>query len=264
MRVGFVHGVMNTDNMSVLGLTIDYGPYGWLDDYDPDWTPNTTDAGGRRYRFGWQPRVAQWNLAQLANAIYALIQDTAPLEQALSCYEECYHAGWREMMMRKLGLQRFRPATDIALLEGLNETLQVSETDMTLFYRALAELPAEGGEPLAVIRRAFYRPEEVVGEKAARIGAWLDKYRLRLREEGVAPAGRRAQMNAVNPKFVLRNYLAQLAIDAAGKGDYTLIRDLQAVLRRPYDEHPEHEDWAGLRPDWARERVGCSMLSCSS
>ncbi|HEX7036716.1 MAG TPA: YdiU family protein [Pseudomonadales bacterium] len=264
MRVGFVHGVMNTDNMSVLGLTIDYGPYGWVDDYDPDWTPNTTDAAGRRYRFGWQPRVAQWNLVQLANAIYPLIQDTAPLERALSGYEESYHRGWREMMQRKLGLRTFRPATDIALLDALNETLQITETDMTLFYRALADLPLEGGEPLETIRGAFYRPEEVVGEKAARITAWLERYRQRLNEEGVDPAERRAAMNAVNPKFVLRNYLAQLAIDAAEQGDYAPIHRLQAALRRPYDEQPEHAELAARRPDWARERVGCSMLSCSS
>jgi len=264
MRVGFVHGVMNTDNMSVLGLTIDYGPYGWLDDYDPDWTPNTTDAAGRRYRFGWQPRIAQWNLVQLANAIYPVIEDTAPLEEGLKRYEQAYLTGWRDMMMQKLGLREFRPSTDIALLDGLNEILQVTETDMTLFFRGLAELHSRDGDPLDAVREGYYVPEEVSGDKAARIGAWFEKYRERLREEDVDPDARRRQMNAVNPKFVLRNYLAQLAIDAAEQGDFRIIHELQDVLRRPYDDHPGHEEWAGRRPDWARERVGCSMLSCSS
>ena len=264
MRVGFVHGVMNTDNMSVLGLTIDYGPYGWLDDYDPDWTPNTTDAAGRRYRYGWQPRIAQWNLVQLANAIYPLIDDTAPLEEGLKRFERGYLDGWRDMMMRKLGLQDFRPETDIALLDGLNEMLQATETDMTLFYRGLAELRPDDDDPLAAVREAYYAPEDVVGEKAARILAWFDRYRQRVRAEGLDTDERRRRMNAVNPRFVLRNYLAQIAIDAAEQGDFSVIRQVQDVLRRPYDEHPRHEDWAGRRPDWARERVGCSMLSCSS
>lgn len=103
MRVGFVHGVMNTDNMSILGLTIDYGPYGWLEDYDPDWTPNTTDAGGRRYRFGYQSQVALWNLVQLANTIYPLIEETDPLELALEGYQEYYQQGYQAMMAQNWG-----------------------------------------------------------------------------------------------------------------------------------------------------------------
>lgn len=263
MRVGFVHGVMNTDNMSVLGLTVDYGPYGWLDDYDPDWTPNTTDAAGRRYRYGWQPRIAHWNLVQLANAIYPAIEDTAPLEEGLERYEQVYLSGWRDMMMKKLGLGEFRPATDIALLDGLTEVLQITETDMTLFFRALADVEGDD-DPLATVREAFYAPEEVTGDAARRLSSWLVRYRQRVGDEAADPSARRAQMNSVNPKFVLRNYLAQLAIDAAEQGDFSVVRKLQDVLRRPYDDHPEHEAWAGRRPDWARERVGCSMLSCSS
>jgi uncharacterized protein YdiU (UPF0061 family) len=264
MRVGFVHGVMNTDNMSVLGLTIDYGPYGWLDNYDPDWTPNTTDAAGRRYRFGYQPRIAQWNLLQLANAIYPLIGHADPLDKALQRFEQSYLEGWRDMMTCKLGLREFRPAKDIVLLDELHDMLQITETDMTLFYRGLADVGLEDDDPLAVVREAYYAPEEVVGEKAQRIRAWFDKYRQRLRSDGLDATARRERMHAVNPRFVLRNYLAQLAIDAAEQGEFGVIRQLQDVLRRPYDEHPGHEDWAGRRPDWARERVGCSMLSCSS
>jgi serine/tyrosine/threonine adenylyltransferase len=264
MRVGFVHGVMNTDNMSVLGLTIDYGPYGWLDDYDPDWTPNTTDAAGRRYRFGYQPRIGQWNLLQLANAVHPAIGDVAPLQEGLKAYEEAYLDGLRVMMTAKLGLKNFQPTTDIPLLDRLNEVLQVTETDMTLFYRRLAEVRPDGEDPIEVLRAAYYAPQELDGDAGRRVRAWLDAYLARVRDDGLDPERRRAAMNRVNPKFVLRNYLAQTAIDAAEQNDFTVIHQLQDVLRAPYDEHPDHEAWAGKRPDWARERVGCSMLSCSS
>ncbi|MDZ7671031.1 MAG: YdiU family protein [Gammaproteobacteria bacterium] len=264
MRVGFVHGVMNTDNMSVLGLTIDYGPYGWLDDYDPDWTPNTTDAGGRRYRFGYQARIAHWNLAQLANAIYPLIEDTAPLEAGLKRFERDYLEGWRDMMLAKLGLTEFQSATDAALLNDLNDVLQVVETDMTIFFRALADLTRDHSDPLAVVSDAFYTPTEVTGDKARQIRGWLERYQRRLGNQALDHGARRTQMNTVNPRFVLRNYLAQTAIDAAEQGDFKVIHQLQDVLRNPYDDHPEYAQWAGKRPDWARERVGCSMLSCSS
>jgi uncharacterized protein YdiU (UPF0061 family) len=141
MRVGFVHGVMNTDNMSILGLTIDYGPYGWLENYDPDWTPNTTDAAGRRYRFGQQPAIAQWNLAQLANAIYPLIGQVEPLQAVLDDYvQPIYQAGWQQMMARKLGLNAFDPATDDDLIAELLAILPLAETDMTIFFRRLARL----------------------------------------------------------------------------------------------------------------------------
>lgn len=268
MRVGFVHGVMNTDNMSVLGLTIDYGPYGWLDDFDPDWTPNTTDAAGRRYRFGYQPRIGQWNLLQLANAIHPAVGDTAVLQEGLKRFEQAYLEGWRDMMTAKLGLTSFRPTTDIPLLDQLNEVLQLTETDMTLFYRRLADLGADLGadaaDPLDVLREAYYTPQALDGDVGKRVRAWIDAYLARVREDGLGDQQRRASMNRVNPKFVLRNYLAQLAIDAAEQDDFSVIHQLQELLRTPYDEHPEHEDWAGKRPDWARERVGCSMLSCSS
>ncbi|QDT41539.1 hypothetical protein Pan241w_16020 [Gimesia alba] len=272
MRVGFVHGVMNTDNMSVLGLTIDYGPYGWLEDYDPNWTPNTTDAMGRRYRFGNQPQIALWNLVQFANALYPLIEDAEPLQQALDVYVDHYEQGWQAMMAEKLGLSSLQPETDIKLIEELQEVLQLVETDMTIFFRKLALLEVDG-EPsadideaalLAPLRDAYYEPEKVVGEVRIRICDWLQCYQNRLREEPSSDAVRREKMNRVNPKFVLRNYLAQLAIDKAEEGDFSLVNDLLELLRRPYDEQPDQEQYAGKRPEWARSRAGCSMLSCSS
>ena len=264
MRVGFVHGVMNTDNMSVLGLTIDYGPYGWLDDYDPDWTPNTTDAAGRRYRFGYQPRIAQWNLLQLANALYPLVGEAPPLEAGLKRYEQLYLDGWRDARLAKLGLGELRPETDLALLDDLEDVLTATETDMTLFFRHLADVTPEDPDPLARLAEAYYEPADLDGAAGRTVRGWLARYQARVAEEGLPAGERRSRMNAVNPKFVLRNYLAQLAIDAAEQGDFGMIQGLQDVLRTPYDEHPGHEDWAGRRPDWARTRVGCSMLSCSS
>ena len=267
MRVGFVHGVMNTDNMSVLGLTIDYGPYGWLEDYDPNWTPNTTDAAGRRYRFAHQPAIAQWNLLQLANAIYPLVGEAAPLEQALKDYEGNYMAHWRAMMSAKLGFTSLTEA-DTGLLDELDAVLQLTETDMTLFYRALADLSPDlldnGGSPVDRLMHIYYRPEEVAGEQRKRIDAWLSAYLMRTRQEGLPAEERRAAMNAVNPLYVLRNYLAQLAIDKAEAGDASLIHELQDVLRNPYAEQPGKDQFADKRPDWARTRVGCSQLSCSS
>lgn len=272
MRVGFVHGVMNTDNMSILGLTIDYGPYGWLENYDPDWTPNTTDAVGRRYRFGHQPAIAQWNLLQLANAIHPLIGQVEPLKAALAGYAESYQAGWWQMMARKLGLERFKPATDEALIGELLTLLPMAETDMTLFFRRLARInvddpslaQADDDALLAPLMEAYYLPGQLKPVLRSRIGNWLRSYVNRTRRDNVPHASRRRRMNAVNPKYVLRNYMAQLAIDKAEKGDFAMVNELLELLRRPYDEQPAKVAFAAKRPDWARDRPGCSMLSCSS
>ncbi len=268
-RVGFVHGVMNTDNMSILGLTIDYGPYGWVDDYDPDWTPNTTDAAGRRYRFGHQPRIAYWNLVQLANAIHPLIGEVAPLQAALDAYPSGYERGWREMMAAKLGFVAYEPASDDALGAELLEILPAVETDMTLFFRQLSAIGpglAEADEPslLAPLADVWYRPETVGEAHRQRLARWLRAYAGRLRRDGRSDDWRVARMQAVNPRYVLRNYLAQQAIDRAEAGDPGMIHELLEVLRRPYADQPGREAFAARRPDWARNRPGCSMLSCSS
>ena len=269
MRVGFVHGVMNTDNMSVLGLTIDYGPYGWLEDYDPNWTPNTTDASGRRYRFGNQPQIALWNLVQFANALFPLIEEAEPLEQSLDAYVDYYEEHWPAMMGEKLGLASFDPEKDVKLIEDLQEVLQLVETDMTIFFRRLSLLETttealDEAALLAPVMEAYYEPDKVTGEVRTRICDWLQRYRTRLRDEQSVDAARRESMNRVNPKYVLRNYLAQLAIDKAEAGDFSLVNDLLELLRQPYDEQPDQEQYATKRPEWARSRAGCSMLSCSS
>ncbi|MEX1025259.1 MAG: YdiU family protein [Planctomycetota bacterium] len=264
MRVGFVHGVMNTDNLSILGETIDYGPYGWLDDFDRAWTPNTTDAATRRYRFGAQPEVAFWNLAQLANALLPLVGDAEPLQAAMDVYPEVFHAEWRAMMASKLGFESFGGEADQALFDDLETLLEAEETDMTIFYRRLATLPSAGPLDLTPLLDAAYRPERWNDEHKARWNAWLERWCQRLVADARPDAERRATMDAVNPKYVLRNYLAQLAIDRATEGDASLVTELLDVLRHPYGEQPEYEHHAALRPDWARTRAGCSMLSCSS
>ncbi|MFA5983221.1 MAG: YdiU family protein [Methylococcaceae bacterium] len=272
LRVGFVHGVMNTDNMSILGLTIDYGPYGWLENYDPDWTPNTTDAANKRYRYGTQHQIALWNLAQLANAIYPLIEDVDALQQAINTFVTTFEDGWHQQIANKLGLKQFDIANDNALYDELVVLLQLVETDMTLFYRHLADLDAEivdfgnltDADLVAPLTNAYYQPEQLTAEYLSQLAEWLKVYIKRVQKDGTLNAERRLKMNAVNPKYVLRNYLAQLAIDKATDGDYSMISELQAVLRQPYDDQPDKEFFAAKRPDWARQRPGCSMLSCSS
>lgn len=268
MRVGFVHGVMNTDNMSILGLTIDYGPYGWLEDYDSTWTPNTTDASGRRYRFGNQPTVAHWNLYQLANALLSVFDGPEPLEQALEMYGTHYEGTIQSMMAEKLGLKSFEVATDKDIVKELLEVLQLVETDMTIFFRRLAHIgsgnPEEDAACIAPLQDAWYKPEQLDGDKLHRIANWVRSYRNRVQQDDTTEAFRTEKMNAVNPKYVLRNYMAALAIEKSEQGDHTLINELLELLRHPYDEQPDKEDFAKKRPDWARTRPGCSMLSCSS
>jgi uncharacterized protein YdiU (UPF0061 family) len=267
-RVGFVHGVMNTDNMSILGLTIDYGPYGWLENYDPGWTPNTTDSAERRYRFGNQPQIAFWNLGQLANAIYPLIEQVEPLQQAINSYVETFEPGWQAMVAAKLGLNVYDPATDDALNTELLILLQLVETDMTIFYRKLAQLVMDAelsnDALMAPLMDAYYVPEQLTDEYKTRLGDWLKSYIKRVQSSGIADAERIKIMNAANPKYVLRNYLAQLAIDKAEQGDFSMVSELLELLRHPYDEQPSKEGFASKRPDWARQRPGCSTLSCSS
>ena len=267
MRVGFVHGVLNTDNMSILGLTIDYGPYGWLESFDPGWTPNTTDAGTRRYRYGAQPEVAHWNLVQLANALVPLVgDDVSGLQAGLDGYAERYHRRFAAMVAERLGWGDHRGEDDDHLVRDLFTVLQRTETDQVLLFRDLARVPvdpdATDGALLAPIEGAFYG--DVPADVRAAFVTWLRAWGERTRAAGLDDEERRKRMDAVNPRFVLRNYLAQEAIDAAEQGDTGLLHELLDVLRRPYDEQPGKERFAAKRPEWARTRVGCSMLSCSS
>ena len=277
MRVGFVHGVLNTDNMSILGLTIDYGPYGWLENFDPGWTPNTTDAGMHRYKFGTQPEIIHWNLLQLAQALVPLVDRPDALQAALDQYRTTYDAMFEEMLAERLGIGGF-VAGDERLFEELFALLVATETDYLLFFRHLADVPVgRPGEHDAVIdddrlleplRPAYYCADDIFGVQDSDVRAatvrWLRTWANRVRAGGIDDTERRQRMNAVNPRFVLRNYLAQEAIDLAEQGDLSLVHELLDVLRRPYDDQLGRERFAARRPEWARHRVGCSMLSCSS
>ena len=267
LRVGFVHGVMNTDNMSILGLTIDYGPYGWVDNFDPAWTPNTTDASSRRYCFARQPEIARWNLERLADALTPLLPKTkksAPLAElaaAIAHYDEVYSDEFCNAFAAKLGLRSWTPA-DGELLGELFELMHLAEIDMTEFFRQLARLDIGQPDP-EVLREAFYR-EDLRQQFAPDLARWLARYRARLRHDGQAAEGSIAAMNRANPRFVLRNYLAQQAIERAEQGDTQHIHELLEVLRRPFDEQPGRAAFSARRPDWARHKAGCSTLSCSS
>ncbi len=265
MRVGFVHGVMNTDNMSVLGLTIDYGPYGWLDHYDETWTPNTTDAQMRRYRYGQQPAVCHWNLACFARSLVPLVDDPEPLQEALDTFPATFLAEHHTQTAQKLGLRTWQDG-DEELQTGLRGLLSAVETDMTLFFRHLSEVDVADGvvDRAGPLEIAFYEPDQVGPEHRRLLGEWLVLYAHRVRADGWDPADRVAAMNRANPRYVLRNYLAQEAIDLATEGDPSRIHDLLDAMRRPYEVQPEHEAFAAKRPDWARTKPGCSMLSCSS
>ncbi|MGE3726263.1 MAG: YdiU family protein [Candidatus Sericytochromatia bacterium] len=261
MRVGFVHGVMNTDNMSILGLTIDYGPYGWVDNLDPGWTPNTTDAQMRRYRYGQQPQIALWNLGCLATALDVILQDKDLLEAGLEHYLQVYTETHQRFSAQKFGFAALGQAEE-DLVTRAYRLMGQAEVDMTLFFRALAEISATEPRPETLLP-AFYSAEEFAKERE-NWQNWLNDYTAQLPKQAEALAERRTAMNAVNPIYVLRNYLAQEAIELAEQGDNSRILALQAALRQPYTPKPEYAAFAQKRPDWARFKPGCSMLSCSS
>lgn len=261
MRVGFVHGVMNTDNLSVLGLTLDYGPYGWVEDFDPDWTPNTTDAQGRRYRFGTQPQVAYWNLGRLAQALSPLFADVAPLQAGLAAYQATFAACTRRDAAAKLGLAAADDA-DLQLYQRWQQLLQDGGMDMTLSWRALMRIDPASPDPAALAEVYYDRERQEAVQVPLR--QWLQDYAARLRADPLPAAERLAKMGAANPLYVLRNWLAQESIDRAEQGDMGGVHALQDVLRDPYTQRAGREHFASRRPAWADDRAGCSMLSCSS
>jgi uncharacterized protein YdiU (UPF0061 family) len=263
LRVGFVHGVMNTDNMSVLGLTIDYGPYSFLDNYDPDFTPNTTDLPGKRYAIGQQANMAYWNLSRLANALAPLVPETEKLEGQLKTYEDFYWSKYYAMMANKLGLDGIYDDDDVKLLAEFESVLAAIQPDMTIFYQLLTNLQTElrtEEEMLSFFASSLYdspSPADV-----AALYTLLQRYQARLSINKCTKEDSLQRMRNANPRFVLRNYLLHTAIEELQKGENTLLLKLQQALKDPYSS--SHDEFFAKRPTWATEQAGCSMLSCSS
>jgi len=262
-RTGFVHAVMNTDNMSILGQTIDYGPYGWLEEYDPRWTPNYVDSSMRRYSYGNQPEIALWNLYSLANALVPLFETTEPLKEVLMEYRDTYDQLWNQIQANKIGLAEYN-SSDKPLYESLWSTLKNSNTDFTIFFRQLADITPEmqQSDVEKILQPAFYKPEEFNGDIAAGFMQWISDWQKRTQQQDRNQLVK--TIKSTNPKFVLRNYLALNAIEAAEAGDFSVMESIMQVLKTPYDEHPDNEAYAARRPDWATKKPGCTMLTCSS
>ena len=248
--VGFMHGVLNTDNMSILGQTLDYGPFGFMDAYDPAHICNHTDVQGR-YAYNMQPRIGQWNCSALGQALLPLIGEIDIAREALATYQLSFDIKMAALWQAKLGLHSQQP-DDGLLLDALLAILQRSRVDFSLFFRRLSGLRRDEPAADAPLRDLFL-------DRAA-FDAWAVQYRARLAQENSIDAVRAAAMNRVNPRFVLRNYLAQIAIDKAQKKDFSEVATLLAILQRPFDDQPEHEAYAALPPDWA----GQLEVSCSS
>ncbi len=247
--VGFCHGVMNTDNMSILGLTIDYGPFGFLDQFDPGHICNHTDHQGR-YAYARQPNVGFWNLHALAQAMLPLIGDTDTALAALEPYKTAFPQALMVRMRAKLGLQRSEDA-DRELVDDLLKLMAADKADFTITFRRLAGFIIEAGADNAPVRDMFI-------DRAA-FDAWAQRYSERLRQEGSSDAERRLAMNRVNPRFVLRNHLAEVAIRQSKMGDFSEVQRLLNVLSRPFDEQSESAAYAGFPPGWAQSiEVSCS------
>jgi serine/tyrosine/threonine adenylyltransferase len=262
LRVGFVHGVMNTDNMSILGLTIDYGPFSFIDDFDPNFTPNTTDLPGRRYAFGKQASVAYWNLGCLASAIAPLFPDTAPLVAVLETFEDIFWRKYYGMMGNKLGLDQVR-AEDAELIARFEQTLASIQPDMTIFYQRLMDLPADiSGAEAVVAHFADSLYKTISPEQGKALHDVIQAYLTRVRTNTCSREDAVVRMRKTSPRFILRNYLLHQAIEELENGQDQLFVKLQAAMKDPYSA--DFDEFFAKRPGWASQKAGCSMLSCSS
>jgi uncharacterized protein YdiU (UPF0061 family) len=252
--VGFMHGVMNTDNMSILGLTIDYGPFGFMEAFDADHICNHTDQGGR-YSYANQPQVGHWNCYALGQALLPLIGDVDDAQAALGVYQPEFQQALDGLLHGKLGLRTVQDG-DGALFDAMFKLMQAGHVDFTRFFRALGNLAVEidntrSPHPDSALRDMFIEREA--------FDAWALQYRQRLARENSVDSERKLDMDRANPKYILRNYLAQVAIDKAVQKDFSEIGKLLAILERPFDEQPENEAYAALPPDWASHlEVSCS------
>ncbi|KAK7390709.1 hypothetical protein VNO78_18733 [Psophocarpus tetragonolobus] len=259
--VGFTHGVLNTDNMSILGLTIDYGPFGFLDAFDPKFTPNTTDLPGRRYCFANQPDIGLWNIAQFTTTLQAAhLIDEKEANYAMERYGTRFMDDYQVIMTKKLGLPKYNKP----LINKLLSNMAVDKVDYTNFFRTLSNVKADTSIPdeemLVPLKSVLL---DIGKERKEAWTSWLKSYIHELSSSGISDDERKISMDLVNPKYILRNYLCQTAIDAAEIGDFGEVRRLLKLVERPFDDQPGMEKYARLPPAWAY-RPGVCMLSCSS
>ncbi|KMQ71376.1 protein adenylyltransferase SelO [Chryseobacterium koreense] len=257
-RVGFVHGVMNTDNMSILGLTIDYGPFSFLDEYDLNFTPNTTDLPGRRYAFGNQAKIAQWNLWQLANALYPLIKDEKKLEKTLNGFNETFWKKHDKMMAEKFGLHEVLEGDDRFFTDA-QRLLEDLKLDYTLFFNRLEKFD-ESSDLKELFKDVSY---SVLGEEQYSVlEDFLRKYQNRLQKNTISRSKSLELMSKTNPKFIPRNYILFECIEELKLGRKDLLHKILLALEKPYEEiYPE---FSQKRPSKYDGQTGSSMLSCSS
>ncbi|MFZ6774188.1 protein adenylyltransferase SelO [Undibacterium sp. SXout7W] len=247
--VGFMHGVMNTDNMSILGLTIDYGPFGFMEAYDMNHICNHSDHQGR-YAYHMQPTIGHWNCHALAQALLPLIGSIEETQEALNSYKVSYETQWELLLQQKFGLSEHQDH-DLDLFESFFQLLQANHADMTLSFRYLSKINNQMSANDEALRDLF------IDRNA--LNEWLKLYRDRLMSENSDEKKRHQIMQARNPKYILRNYLAQIAIEKAQKKDFSEIAKLLAILKNPYLEQDEYDDYAQLPPDWAKNlEVSCS------
>ncbi len=247
--VGWAHGVMNSDNMSILGLTLDYGPYGFMDDYDAGFVCNHSDHNGR-YAFNQQPYIGLWNLSCLAQALLPLVEKEE-LKAALDTYTPLFEQEYLRLMRTKLGLQHARSEDD-ALIRDLLSLLQESHADYTIVFRKLGTFSSKEGAANDRLREHFLNRD--------RFDEWTSRYRSRLQSEQSRDDQRQRLMHRVNPRYVLRNYLAQTAIQKAQEKDYSEIDQLFTLLQNPYDDQPGMDAYAAPPPSWGKHLA----VSCSS
>jgi uncharacterized protein YdiU (UPF0061 family) len=247
--VGFMHGVMNTDNMSILGLTLDYGPFGFMEAFDSQHICNHTDQQGR-YSYANQPQIGHWNCYALGQALLPLIGTVEDAQDALDVYQPEFARKIDELLHAKLGLRTVEE-DDRSLLDAMFTLMQNNHVDFTQFFRMLGKLKVDNPANDTALRDLFIEREA--------FDAWAVGYRTRLRRENSDDCERQQAMDRTNPKFVLRNYLAQIAIEKAQNKDFSEVARLLAVLENPYDEQPGNEAYAALPPDWASHlEVSCS------
>ena len=259
MRVGFVHGVLNTDNMSILGLTIDYGPYGWIDDFNLNWTPNTTDLEFKRYRFGEQPNIAMWNLYKLAESLSVINDNFSEFEKILDCFPKYFEDFHNANMSKKLGLKNL--SKNSSFYQTTYKLLQKLNLDMTLFFRFLTKNPLGSLTEAKLVELSYLN--NLVAEHFSIFDDWKKEYLKLIDNQNIDDGERKKIMEKNNPNFILRNYITQEVINEFENGNDKKLKEIEEIIKNPYSNNIQSK-YITKRPDWAKNKAGCSMLSCSS